>query len=176
MNHNNPELRVHFSVQDKELSDLHARAFGNRADEVTPWAHRLNQHSLSWVDAFDDGRLIGFVPACWDGGLHAFLLDTVVDPKYQRRGLGRALVQSLIDQVKGAGCEWLHVDYEPHLADFPPKSAAFEPTKPDSYISTHWGSDDRRRLRWLHHRASSGHAALVSHADGCAGTTRSLRS
>jgi hypothetical protein len=55
------------------VSDLHARAFGNRVGQVTPWASRLGQHSLTWIGAFDSETLIGFVHACWDGGLHAFL-------------------------------------------------------------------------------------------------------
>ena len=41
------ELRVRFSVQDEELSNLHARAFGNRMGEVTPWWSRLSRHSLT---------------------------------------------------------------------------------------------------------------------------------
>ena len=122
------ELRVRFSVQDEELSDLHARAFGNPMGEVIPWASRLSQHSLTWIGAFDGETLTGFVHACWDGGLHAFLLDTVVDPTYQRRGLGQALVQALIEQVKESSCEWLHVDYEPHLSDFYIKACGFSTT------------------------------------------------
>jgi ribosomal protein S18 acetylase RimI-like enzyme len=123
------ELRVRFSVQDEELSDLHARAFGNPTGDVTPWASRLSQHSLTWIGAFASETLIGFVHACWDGGLHAFLLDTVVDPAYQRRGLGQALVQALVEQVKDSSCEWLHVDYEPHLADFYIEACGFRTTR-----------------------------------------------
>lgn len=114
----NVELHVRCPVQDRELSDLHARAFGNAPSEVTPWARRLHNHSLSWVGAFRDATLIGFVHACWDGGRHAFLLDTVVDPAHRRTGVGRALVQTLVAEVTAAGCEWLHVDYEPHLSNF----------------------------------------------------------
>jgi hypothetical protein len=55
-------------------------AFGAEMTGVTPWAQRLDRHALTWVGAFDDGRLIGFVQVCWDGGAHAFLLDTAVDP------------------------------------------------------------------------------------------------
>jgi GNAT superfamily N-acetyltransferase len=55
---------------------------------------------------------------CWDGGVHAILLDTVVDPNAQRRGIGSALVRRAVEEARAAGCEWLHVDYEPHLASF----------------------------------------------------------
>jgi len=110
---------VRFEVDDSELTRLHARAFGG-PDPVAdvPWSSRLARHSLTWVGAFDGDQLVGFVHACWDGGAHAFLLDTVVDPGRQRRGVGRRLVDELVSEVRVAGCEWLHVDHEPHLAGF----------------------------------------------------------
>lgn len=116
------DLRVRFGVDDRILSELHARAFAYPEPApslpVLPWRSRLERHSVSWVGAFDGDMLIGFVHACWDGGLHAFLLDTVVDPDYRRHGLGRELVLRLTAEVRAAGCEWLHVDYEPHLDSF----------------------------------------------------------
>lgn len=105
-------------VDDAELSALHARAFGNEPGAVVPWGERLTAHSLAWVCAFDDDRLVGFVHACWDGGLHAFLLDAVVEPTLHRTGIGTELVERLAEEVQRAGCEWLHVDYEPHLRGF----------------------------------------------------------
>jgi len=96
-------IRVDFPVDDVSLSRLHAIAFGNAPGELLPWANRLQQHSVSWVGAFHQDSLIGFVHACWDGGLHAFLLDTVVDPEYQRQGVGYNLVQTLIQRVRAAG-------------------------------------------------------------------------
>ncbi|MGF1647577.1 MAG: GNAT family N-acetyltransferase [Kineosporiaceae bacterium] len=113
------DLRTRFPVDDAELSDLHARAFAHPATphrvEVQPWRSRLDRHSVSWVGAFHGGDLVGFVHACWDGGRHAFLLDPVVDPAQRRRGVGSLLVGRLVHEVEQAGCEWLHVDFEPHL-------------------------------------------------------------
>ena len=111
-------VRVRFPVDDAELSALHARAFGSPAGQVVPWAARLHRHSLAWVGAFAGQVLVGFVHVCWDGGSHAFVLDTAVDPAHQRRGVGRALVRTLVDECAAAGCEWLHVDHEPHLGAF----------------------------------------------------------
>jgi GNAT superfamily N-acetyltransferase len=116
------EYRVGFSVDDRTLSELHARAFAYPAEppsvRVQPWASRLNRYSLAWVGAFHEDDLVGFVHACWDGGLHAFLLDTVIDPHHRRGGAGTKLVLILADEVRRAGCEWLHVDYPPHLDSF----------------------------------------------------------
>jgi ribosomal protein S18 acetylase RimI-like enzyme len=121
-------LRSHFPVDDVALSRLHARAFGHSSWEVDPWASRLERHSLAWVGAFDRKDLLGFVHACWDGGVHAFLLDAVVDPDHQRRGIGRRLVQALVAEVRSSECEWLHVDYEPHLGSFYRDACGFRAT------------------------------------------------
>ena len=121
-------LVVRFPVDDQALSDLHAKAFGNPGHGPQPWSARLQRHSLTWVGAFRGDTLIGFVHACWDGGLHAFLLDTIVHPDHQRRGIAGALVRLLVDQVTAAGCEWLHVDYEPHLVGFYERACGFRPT------------------------------------------------
>ena len=122
------QFRVRFAVEDVRLSELHARAFGCRDVAVQPWASRLERHSLTWVGAFEGDRLIGFVHACWDGGAHAFLLDTIVDPDQRRLGIGDRLVKLLIAEVGAMGCEWLHVDYEPHLAAFYREACGFRST------------------------------------------------
>lgn len=56
--------------------------------------------------------------AAWDGGIHAFLLDTTTHPDYQRHGVGLELVGVAVEAARGRGIKWVHVDYEPHLAEF----------------------------------------------------------
>lgn len=117
-----------FPVEDDALSSLHDRAFtGTASGSPLPWAARLERHALSWVGAFDGGRLIGFVHACWDGGAHAFLLDAVVDPQRQRAGIGAHLVRRLAEEARAAGCTWLHVDHAAHLTEFY-RACGFAPT------------------------------------------------
>ena len=111
-------LVVRFAVDDRRLDALHRRAFARDDAEVRPWARRLERHALTWVGAFDADELVGFVQVCWDGGEHAFLLDTAVDPGHQGRGIGAALVEAAAAEARAAGCTWLHVDYEPHLEHF----------------------------------------------------------
>lgn len=121
-------FRSRFAVDDEVVSNLHDSAFGSPGP-VLPWCDRLARFSVSWVGAFDGPALVGFVHAVWDGGHHAFLLDTAVLPEYQRQGVGRTLVERLVSDVKDAGCEWLHVDYEPHLQSFYGASCGFRPTE-----------------------------------------------
>ncbi len=118
-----------FTVDDGQVSALHARAFGGDPSLVAPWAERLERHALTWIGAFEGERLVGFVQVCWDGGEHAFLLDTAVDPDRQHRGIGAALVKAAADEVRAAGCSWLHVDFEPHLEHFYLERCGFRATR-----------------------------------------------
>jgi GNAT superfamily N-acetyltransferase len=126
------ELKVRFPVDDAELSRLHQRAFSpdhpDPETAITGWAQRLERHSLTWAGAFSSGRLVGFVHAVWDGGTHAFILDTAVHPDFQRLGIGRDLVRAVTDEAFRAGCDWVHVDYEPEFASFYESACGFRPT------------------------------------------------
>ncbi|KKC35634.1 acetyltransferase [Devosia epidermidihirudinis] len=85
------------------------------------------QRSLGHVGAYDGKTLIGFVNVAWDGGIHAFILDTCVDKAYQRRGLAIRLVRQAASLAKARGAHWLHVDFEPRLEPFYRK-CGFRPT------------------------------------------------
>jgi GNAT superfamily N-acetyltransferase len=103
-------------VSDDELVDL-TRSHGGRAE--VGWWDRVRPHSLGWVTARTAaGELVGFVNVAWDGGDHAFLIDTKTRPAHQRQGLGVAVVSRAIAESRAAGCEWLFVDFEPALAPF----------------------------------------------------------
>ncbi len=85
------------------------------------------ERSLTFVHAYDGERLIGSVYVAWDGAQHAFLLEPTVHPQYQRQGIGTELVRLVTEESRRAGCDWLHVDYEPELASFY-MACGFRPT------------------------------------------------
>jgi len=115
------------SVADSELEALHAEGFNHEPTEYD-WTTQLHQHSLGWVCARRQHGFVGFVNVAWDGGSHAFILDTLVARDEQRRGVGAALVSEAARQANAAGCEWLHVDFEEHLAAFYFDACGFIPT------------------------------------------------
>lgn len=92
------------------------------------WWDRIRPHSLGWVTAREDGALVGFVNVAWDGGDHAFLLDTKVRGDRHGEGIGTDLVELAIEHARAAGCEWLHVDFRSELAPFYLEGCGFEPT------------------------------------------------
>ena len=108
------------------LNALHAEGFG--AGPLVDWRDRVGRHSLGWVCARRDGDLVGFVNVIWDGGAHAVIFDTVVAEAARHRGVGAGLVGEAARQARAAGCEWLHVDFEDHLAAFYFRACGFTPT------------------------------------------------
>ncbi|MFE7936429.1 GNAT family N-acetyltransferase [Streptomyces griseoincarnatus] len=89
---------------------------------------RLERHSLGWVCARDGGVLVGFVDVAWDGGAHAFVLDTVVAERCRGGGVGTSLVRLAAEVSRAAGCQWLHVDFEERLRAFYVDACGFRTT------------------------------------------------
>jgi GNAT superfamily N-acetyltransferase len=112
---------------DDDVNTLHAEGFGHPLRH-TNWQAQLEQHSLGWVCAYDRDTLVGFVNVAWDGGAHAFLLDTLVAATHHHQGVGSALVEVAAREAQSVGCEWLHVDFEPELGDFYLRWCGFSPT------------------------------------------------
>jgi GNAT superfamily N-acetyltransferase len=110
------EIAWRSAVSDGELVEL-TRSHGGEPE--AGWWDRVRGHSLGWVTArTGGGELVGFVNVAWDGGAHAFLIDTKTRPSHQRRGVGTAVVARAVAEARAAGCEWLFVDFEPALASF----------------------------------------------------------
>jgi GNAT superfamily N-acetyltransferase len=105
---------------NEEVNALHAEAFQTRVyDEAEwDWVRLTSQHSLGWVVARQGSELIGFVNVLWDGLAHAWLQDTMVASKARGEGIGTGLVARAREAAKAAGCEYLHVDFDEHLAPF----------------------------------------------------------
>ncbi len=115
-------------LTDAEMVDL---VEGHGGQPAPGWWERVQPHSLGWVTARDrSGQLVGFVNVAWDGGDHAFLLDTKARAAHQRQGIGTELVRIAAERAAAAGCEWLHVDFEDEerLAAFYFDACGFRPT------------------------------------------------
>lgn len=105
---------------------LHGEAFGH-APVDHDWTAQLEGHSLGWVTVHHGDRLVGFVNVAWDGAGHAFVIDTIVAASHRRRGVGAAMVHVATERARDAGCEWLHVDFDPEHAHFYWEECGFNP-------------------------------------------------
>ena len=117
-----PEAEIRYAWRgpftNAELNPLHAEGFGHAVLPDDDWVGQVERHSLGWVTAREDDRLVGFVNVAWDGGVHAFLLDTLVPRSHRGRGIGTRLVAIAAEGARAARCEWLHVDWDDDLRRF----------------------------------------------------------
>ncbi|MTD12809.1 GNAT family N-acetyltransferase [Nakamurella sp. YIM 132087] len=113
-----------------EANRLHAEAFGARlySSEEWDWERQVAAHSLGWVTARSEGRLVGFVNVLWDGLVHAWIQDVMVDSASRRLGIGRALVDAAAHGARESRCLYLHVDFDDALRPFYIDSCGFRPT------------------------------------------------
>ena len=116
--------RGHFD--NVELDALHAEGFGHPLLAID-WGSQLERHSLGWVCAREGEQLLGFVNVAWDGGIHAFILDTLVAGRAQRQGIGTKMIEVALVEAREAGCEWLHVDFDDDLRRFYLDACGFTP-------------------------------------------------
>jgi GNAT superfamily N-acetyltransferase len=113
-----------------EVHALHAEAFATRLFDESEWnwVDQCERYSLGWVVARYDGRFVGFANVLWDGLVHTFLEDVMVDATMRHRGIGVQLVQGARDGAQAAGCEFLHVGFEEDLRSFYIDACGFSPT------------------------------------------------
>ncbi len=81
--------------------------------ETTGWNneyHRQPQELYealpkSWhaVSAYDGERLVGFGRVISDGILHAFIVEMIVVPDHQGKGIGSAILTDLLSRCRSAG-------------------------------------------------------------------------
>ena len=119
------EWRAAFANED--LNILHAEGFRHSVRDID-WRSQVERRSLGWVCAFEATRLIGFVNVAWDGGVHAFVIDTLVAGDRRHSGIGQRLMEVAERESRAVGCEWLHVDFEEDLRAFYFDACGFAPT------------------------------------------------
>ncbi|HTU64633.1 MAG TPA: GNAT family N-acetyltransferase [Steroidobacteraceae bacterium] len=113
------------AFENAEINALHAECFAHRVLD-DDWRGQVERYSLGWVCLRSAGALIGFVNVAWDGGVHAFVLDTMVTAAHRRQGHAKALIDVAIERARASGCEWLHVDFEPALSSFYLEACGFQ--------------------------------------------------
>ncbi|MCM1983724.1 GNAT family N-acetyltransferase [Lyngbya confervoides] len=80
------------------------------------------QHSFlvmsMWEERGTSRRLIGFSRATSDHAFNATIWDVVVHPKFQGRGLGKALMQQMIRELRREDISNITLFADPHVVSF----------------------------------------------------------
>ena len=68
-------------------------------------------HFSGVFSAWDKNRLVGLICSFDDGYLNAYIQYLLVDPKYQREGIGHKLMEALMDRYRNLNNRALHVKH-----------------------------------------------------------------
>jgi aralkylamine N-acetyltransferase len=69
---------------------------GRKGDKL----RRAFLNSTNVCYAFDGARLVGVARAISDGEYHAVVYDVAVHPDYQKQGIGRTVMNGLLQQIR----------------------------------------------------------------------------
>ena len=103
-------------VPPASICDLREAVGWDRADGDYPAALQGYWGTVSGFD--DSANLVAWCAILSDGVRHAVLIDVIVHPAWQRRGIGLALVTEAITRIQAHGITIIHVDFVPEHQAF----------------------------------------------------------
>ena len=102
-------------VEAKEIESLRAAVGWEQLENKYD---RILANSYAHFTVREDQQLLAFVNVISDGIDDAFLVDLIVHPSVQRRGLGRALVYAAVTALRADGIKCIQVTFNPELESF----------------------------------------------------------
>lgn len=112
------EIREYTNYQEQEILTLYA---GVGWTAYTDEPEKLREgfaHSLLILAAYEGERLVGLIRVVGDGHTIVWIQDILVHPDYQRRGIGSALIKTVLDR-------YAHVRQIELATDDAPETVAF---------------------------------------------------
>lgn len=96
------------SLQPEELGKLLLAAADSRysASEL----EAIIAKSTAYVTARDSGKLVGFGRLLSDGAVISYINNMAVSPQYQQQGIGRAILERLIETAGNVKSIFLYSD------------------------------------------------------------------
>lgn len=93
------------SIENVEWSRMkeiyHSVGWENHNEEKIK---KVFQSSNVVAIAYDEDNIAGFGRALSDGVFNAAIYDVVIDEKYQNKGIGQQIIESLLAQLKDISC------------------------------------------------------------------------
>ena len=104
------------SVSPQAICDLRESVGWDRAEEDYPAVLRGYWATVGGLNTANE--LVAWCAILSDGVRHAVLLDVIVHPSYQRKGVGKMLIATAVKRIQAHGITIIHVDFEPETTAF----------------------------------------------------------
>lgn len=112
------EIREYRTYNEKEILHLYASVGWTAYTDQPEVLRKGFENSLLTLAAYEDEQLMGIIRAVGDGHTIVFVQDILVFPAHQRKGIGSALLQAILDRYS-------HVRQIELATDNTPKTIAF---------------------------------------------------
>jgi N-acetylglutamate synthase-like GNAT family acetyltransferase len=106
--HREIDYSVGGKLQPQELGELLLAAAGSRYSPSELDA--IIAKSTTYVTARDSGKLVGFGRLLSDGVVIAYINNMAVSPEYQQRGIGKAILDRLVETAGNVKSIFLYSD------------------------------------------------------------------
>ena len=92
------EIREYTPFHADEILDLYTQVGWTAYTKNMQVLEHGFQHSLLVLGAYKEGNLCGIIRVVGDGHTVIFIQDVLVAPKWQRQGIGTALMNAVLDR------------------------------------------------------------------------------
>lgn len=99
------------------------------------------RHTLFRVSVYDKGKIVAMARMIGDMGLDYYIKDVVVRPEYQKRGIGRLLINELLKFIRENGVSGTDIFVE----------LCAEPDKMPFYEKFGFDANEAQRLKMMCH-------------------------
>lgn len=112
------EIKEYAKYNADEIRGLYSQVGWTAYTENMKALEQGYQNSLLVLAAYENGELLGIVRVVGDGFTIILIQDILVYPKYQRQGVGTALLKSVLDQYSDVRQVQLVTDNTPKTVAF----------------------------------------------------------
>ncbi|MDE6363791.1 MAG: GNAT family N-acetyltransferase [Lachnospiraceae bacterium] len=112
------EIREYTEYNEKEIARLYTEVGWTAYTDNLCILRRGFENSLLVLGAFENNELVGIIRVVGDGYTIVFVQDILVFPNQQRKGVGTALLQEILDRYKNVRQIELVTDNTPQTLAF----------------------------------------------------------
>ena len=94
------EIRVYQTYNEGEILSLYISGGWTAYTAHPEVLHKGFDHSLLTLAAYEGEQLLGIIRVVGDGYTIVFVQDLLVFPEHQRKGIGSALLQAVLNQYR----------------------------------------------------------------------------